>query len=69
MVSYQTSSQLSTHQHNEGEVDASVAGAGDGVSNPMELVESNTSIDRYAAGVKSNISFDASTNETTAPLG
>ena len=52
---YQTNSQLATNYYNKGEVDTLIAGAGGGVSNPIELVDANTSIERYTNASKSNI--------------
>ena len=46
-ATYQTNSQLGSNYYNKGEVDTLVAGAGGGVSNPIELVDNNTSIERY----------------------
>ena len=46
-ATYQTNSQLGSNYCNKGEVDTLVAGAGGGVSNPIELVDNNTSIERY----------------------
>ena len=68
-TNYQTNSQLATNYYNKGEVDgliAGVSGGGGGVSNPIELVNSNTSIERYTNATKSNISLDLSINEKEA---
>ena len=49
-TNYQTNSQLATNFYNKSEVDgliAGVSGGGGGVSNPIELVDANTSIERY----------------------
>ena len=51
-------SQLATNYYNKGEVDgliAGVSGGGGGVSNPIELVDANTSIERYTNATKSNV--------------
>ena len=64
---YLTSTQIGTNYYNKTEVDgliAGVSGGGGGVSNPIELVNSNTSIERYTNATKSNISLDLSINET-----
>ena len=56
---YLTSTQIGTSYYNKGEVDgliAGVSGGGGGVSNPIELVDANTSIERYANATKSNVS-------------
>ena len=63
---YLTSAQIGTSYYNKGEVDTLIAGAGGGVSNPIELVDANTSIERYTNATKSNISLDLSINETTS---
>ena len=65
---YQTNSQLATNYYNKGEVDTLIAGAGGGVSNPIELVDANTSIERYTNASKSNISLDLSINETASAI-
>ena len=67
-TNYQTNSQLATNYYNKGEVDTLVAGAGGGVSNPIELVDANTSIERYTNATKSNISLDLSINETASAI-
>ena len=67
-ANYQTNSQLATNYYNKGEVDTLIAGAGGGVSNPIELVDANTSIERYTNATKSNISLDLSINETTSAI-
>ena len=67
-ANYQTNSQLATNYYNKGEVDTLIAGAGGGVSNPIELVNSNTSIERYTNATKSNISLDLSINETASAI-
>ena len=57
--------------YNKGEVDgliAGVSGGGGGVSNPIELVDANTSIERYTNATKSNISLDLSINETASAI-
>ena len=43
-------------------------GGGGGVSNPIELVNSNTSIERYTNATKNNISLDLSINETASAI-
>ena len=65
---YQTNSQLATNYYNKGEVDTLIAGAGGGVSNPIELVDANTSIERYTNATKSNISLDLAINETASSI-
>ena len=65
---YLTSTQIGTSYYNKGEVDTLIAGAGGGVSNPIELVDANTSIERYTNATKSNISLDLSINETTSAI-
>ena len=65
---YQTNSQLATKSYNKGEVDTLIAGAGGGVSNPIELVDANTSIERYTNATKSNISLNLSINETASAI-
>ena len=70
-TNYQTNSQLATNYYNKGEVDgliAGVSGGGGGVSNPIELVDANTSIERYTNATKSNISLDLSINETASAI-
>ena len=67
-TNYQTNSQLATNYYNKGEVDTLIAGAGGGVSNPIELVDANTSIERYTNATKSNISLDFSINETASAI-
>ena len=70
-ANYQTNSQLATNCYNKGEVDgliAGVSGGGGGVSNPIELVDSNTSIERYTNATKSNVSLDLSINETASAI-
>ena len=47
---------------------AGVSGGGGGVSNPIELVDANTSIERYTNATKSNISLDLSINETASAI-
>ena len=65
---YLTSTQIGTSYYNKGEVDTLIAGAGGGVSNLIELVDANTSIERYTNATKSNISLDLSINETTSAI-
>ena len=63
---YLTSTQIGTSYYNKTEVDgliAGVSGGGGGVSNPIELVDTNTSIERYTNATKNNISLDLSINE------
>ena len=67
-ANYQTNSQLAANYYNKGEVDTLIAGAGGGVSNPIELVDANTSIERYTNATKSNISLDLSINETASAI-
>ena len=67
-TNYQTNSQLATNYYNKGEVDTLIAGAGGGVSNPIELVDANTSIERYTNATKSNISLDLSISETASAI-
>ena len=63
-----SNSQLATNYYNKGEVDTLIAGAGGGVSNPIELVDANTSIERYTNATKSKISLDLSINETARAI-
>ena len=52
---YLTSTQLGTNYYNKTEVDGLIAGGsggGGGVSNPIELVDANTSIERYVNSTK-----------------
>ena len=68
---YLTSTQIGTNYYNKTEVDgliAGVSGGGGGVSNPIELVNSNTSIERYTNATKNNISLDLSINETASAI-
>ena len=65
---YQTNSQLATNYYNKGEVDTLIAGAGGGVSNPIELVDANTSIERKTNATKSNVSVDLAMNETASAI-
>ena len=65
---YLTSAQIATNYYNKTEVDGLISGAGGGVSNPIELVNSNTSIERYTNATKSNISLDLSINETASAI-
>ena len=68
---YLTSTQIGTNYYNKTEVDgliAGVSGGGGGVSNPIELVNSNTSIERYTNVTKNNISLDLSINETASAI-
>ena len=68
---YLTSTQIGTSYYNKGEVDgliAGVSGGGGSVSNPIELVDANTSIERYTNATKSNISLDLSINETASAI-
>ena len=67
-ANYQTNSQLATNYYNKGEVDTLIAGAGGGVSNPIELVDANTTIERYTNATKSNISLDLAINETASSI-
>ena len=67
-ANYQTNSQLAINYYSKGEVDTLIAGAGGGVSNPIELVDRNTSIERYTNASKSNISLDLSINETASAI-
>ena len=67
-TNYQTNSQLATNYYNKGEVDGLIAGAGGGVSNPIELVDANTSIERYTNATKNNVSLDLSINETASAI-
>ena len=70
-TNYQTNSQLATSFHNKTEVDgliAGVSGGGGGVSNPIELVDANTSIEKYTNATKSNVSLDLSINETASAI-
>ena len=65
---YLTSTQIGVSYYNKGEVDGLIAGAGGGVSNPIELVDANTSIERYTNATKSNISLDLAINETASAI-
>ena len=65
---YLTSTQIGVSYYNKGEVDTLIAGAGGGVSNPIELIDANTSIERYTNATKSNISLDLSINETASAI-
>ena len=68
---YLTSTQIGTNYYNKTEVDgliAGVSGGGGGVSNPIELVNANTSIERYTNATKNNISSDLSINETASAI-
>ena len=68
---YLTSTQIGTSYYNKTEVDgliAGVSGGGGGVSNPIELVDTNTSIERYTNATKSNVSLDLSINETASAI-
>ena len=65
---YLTSTQIGVSYYNKTEVDGLIAGAGGGVSNPIELVNANTSIERYTNATKSNISLDLSINETASAI-
>ena len=47
---------------------AGVSGGGGGVSNPVEIVDANTSIERYTNATKSNVSLDLSINETASAI-
>ena len=71
-TNYQSNSQLATNYYNKGEVDgliAGVSGGGGGVfSSPIELVDANTSIERYTNATKSNVSLDLSINETASAI-
>ena len=67
-ANYQTNSQLATNYYNKGEVDTLIAGAGGGVSNPIELVDANTTIERYTNATKSNISLNLAINETASSI-
>ena len=65
---YLTSTQIATSYYNKTEVDGLVSGGGGGVSNPIELVDANTSIERYTNATKSNISLDLAINETASSI-
>ena len=65
---YLTSTQIATSYYNKTEVDGLVSGGGGGVSNPIELVDANTTIERYTNATKSNISLDLSINETASSI-
>ena len=69
-ANHQTNSQLATN-YSKGEVDgliAGVSGGGGGVSDPIELVDATTSIERYTNATKSNVSLDLSINETASAI-
>ena len=63
-----TSTQIGVSYYNKTEVDGLIAGAGGGVSNPIELVDANTSIERYTNATKSNVSLDLAINETASAI-
>ena len=66
---YLTSTQIATSYYNKTEVDGLVSGGGGGgVTNPIELVDANTSIERYTNATKSNVSLDLSINETASAI-
>ena len=68
---YLTSTQIGTNYYNKTEVDgliAGVSGGGGDVTNPIELVDANTSIERYTNATKNNISLDLSINETASAI-
>ena len=68
---YLTSTQIGTNYYNKTDVDgliAGVSGGGGGVSNPIELVNSNTSIERYVNSTKNNFSLGLSINETSSGI-
>ena len=67
---YLTSTQIGTNYYNKTEVDGLIPGVsgGGGVSNPIELVNSNTSIERYTNATKNNISLDFSINKTASAI-
>ena len=65
---YLTSTQIGVSYYNKTEVDGLIAGAGGGVSNPIELVDANTSIERYTNATKSNVSLDLAINETASAI-
>ena len=67
---YLTSAQIGVSYYNKSEVDGLIAGVsgGGGVSNPIELVDANTSIERYTNATKSNISLDLAINETASAI-
>ena len=67
-ANYQTNSQLATNYYNKGEVDTLVAGAGGGVSNPIELIDASTSIERYFGSTKFNTSLDLRTDQEAIRL-
>ena len=63
-----TSTQIATSYYNKTEVNGLVAGGGGGGSNPIELVDANTTIERYTNATKSNISLDLAINETASSI-
>ena len=65
---YLTSTHIATSYYNKTEVDGLVSGGGGGVSNPIELVDANTTIERYTNATKSNISLDLAINETASSI-
>ena len=66
---YLTSTQIATSYYNKTEVDGLVAGGGGGgVSNPIELVDANTTIERYVNSTKNNITLDLTINETSSGI-
>ena len=67
---YLNSTQIGTNYYNKTEVDGLISGVsgGGGVSNPIELVNSNTSIERYTNATKNSISLDLSIIETASAI-
>ena len=66
---YLTSTQIATSYYNKTEVVGLVAGGGGGgVSNPIELVDTNTTIERYVNSTKNNITLDLAINETSSGI-
>ena len=59
---------MATNYYKKGEVDTLVAGAGAGVSNPIELVDANTSIERYINSTKFSTSLDLRTDQEAIRL-
>ena len=68
LTPYATTATLTAKNQSNSQVDTLIAGAGGGVSNPIELVDANTSIERYTNATKSNISLDLSINQTASAI-
>ena len=68
LAPYATTATLTANYYNKGEVDTLIAGAGGGVDNPIELVDANTSIERYTNATKANVSLDLRTDQEAMRL-